>query len=468
MFLQLGILLKRQDWQTVEGVALPIDDEWIHAFFQTLPYTLTAAQQKAIQAIRQDLEISIPMNRLLQGDVGSGKTVIAALALGIAVANGKQAAFMAPTSILAEQHYQNLQKLLPQHPALSHIQIRLLTGATSETERKEIYEGLSNNSIHIVIGTHALIQERVEFADLALAVIDEQHRFGVEERGALRGKGINPHILVMTATPIPRTLALTMYADLDLTTLDEMPPGRTPIETRIVFEEERERVYRFIERHIHQGRQVYIIYPLVAASESLDFPAAIEAYEDLKKTTFRNYRLGLLHGRMKPSEKDAMMAEFSAGNLDILVSTSVIEVGIDVPNATVILIEGASRFGLAQLHQLRGRVGRGQHPSHCILMSNNDDAEALERLKIVEGSNDGFVLAQKDWEIRGPGDLLGTRQAGFITPVRLDNIMNVQLVELAQTESRTLFEEDPHLEHAEHTLLAEQLRLLQNRQTDFS
>lgn len=467
MLLQLGILTQRRDWQAVPGIALPIDDAWLNDFVNTLPYALTNAQIRAVEAIRNDLELPIPMNRLLQGDVGAGKTVVAAMALGIAVANGKQAAIMAPTSVLAEQHYKNMQKFLLQHPALQHLNIRLLTGAISEAERREIYEGLSEGSIHLVVGTQALIQEKVEFAELALAVIDEQHRFGVEERGALRGKGTNPHILVMTATPIPRTLALTMYADLDLTVLDEMPPGRTPIQTKIVYTAERERAYRFIEKEIALGRQAFIVYPLVDVSETLELGSAIEAFEDLRQTTFRKYRLGLLHGRMKPQEKDEVMAAFGGGQLDILVSTSVIEVGIDVPNASVMLIEGASRFGLAQLHQLRGRVGRGQHESFCFLMSENDTPDAIERLKAVEETTDGFELAKKDWDLRGPGDLLGTRQAGF-GPIQLDRLMNLPLVEIAQTESRTLFEEDPYLEHPDHVLLAEQIQLMQGRRSDVS
>jgi ATP-dependent DNA helicase RecG len=341
-----------------------------------------------------------------------------------------------------------------------------LTGGTSEPQRREIYEGLANGSVQVIVGTHALIQERVEFADLALAVIDEQHRFGVEERGALRGKGVNPHILVMTATPIPRTLALTLYADLDLTVLDEMPPGRTPIETRLLFNNERERAYSFIKSQLEQGRQAFIIYPLVEASDSLEAAAAVEAYEALRATTFRHYRVGLMHGRLRPDEKEAVMASIASGEIDLLISTSVIEVGIDVPNATVILIEGANRFGLAQLHQFRGRVGRGSYPSYC-LISDTDSPDVVARLQELEKTTDGFALAELDWKLRGPGDLLGTRQAGF-GAVRLDRSMDPRLVELAQRESRALYEEDSQLAMPEHALLAQRVRLLQDRRTDLS
>jgi ATP-dependent DNA helicase RecG len=467
MLLQLGILTKRREWQSVPAIPLPVDDEWLNTFASTLPYELTNAQQRAVQAIRDDVVHDIPMNRLLQGDVGSGKTVVAAMALSMALANGQQAALMAPTSILAEQHFSGISKLLAQLPGGDQFQIRLLTGGTPGAERQEIYEGLANGSIHVVIGTHALIQENVEFATLGLAVIDEQHRFGVEERGTLRGKGTNPHVLVMTATPIPRTLALTMYADLDLTVLDEMPPGRSPVHTRLLFPNERERAYSFIRSQVDSGRQAFIIYPLVEASESIDALSAVEGYEELAQTTFQQYRVGLIHGRLKPTEKDAIMADFSAGELDILIATSVIEVGIDVPNASVILIEGANRFGLAQLHQLRGRVGRGQHQSYCLLQSDSDDPEAIQRLQAVEETADGFTLAELDWQLRGPGDLLGTRQAGF-SAVRMDSMMNTQLVELAQQESQAIYAEDPYLEQQEHALLAKHIHLLEERRTDFS
>lgn len=467
MLLQLGILAKRQLWQSVPGIPLTVTDEWAQAFVSGLPYQLTGAQQKAIEAIRQDLTQAIPMNRLLQGDVGSGKTVVAAMALGMAIANGKQSALMAPTSILAEQHYQGIRKLFAGVSGGEKVNIQLLTGSTPEPQRREIYEGLANGSVQVVIGTHALIQQGIEFNDLALAIIDEQHRFGVDERGALRGKGVNPHVLVMTATPIPRTLALTMYADLDLTVLDEMPPGRQPIETKLLFAPERERAYSFIKHQLEEGRQAFIIYPLVEAAEDNEGRSAVEAFEELSTTIFRHYRCGLMHGRLKPAEKDEVMAAVANGEIQVLISTSVIEVGIDVPNATVILIEGANRFGLAQLHQFRGRVGRGQYQSYCLLISDSDNPEAVERLRKFEALTDGFELAELDWQLRGPGDLLGTRQAGY-GAVRFDQSMDVRLVELAQKESKAIYAEDPLLTMPEHQLLARRVRLLQERQTDLS
>jgi ATP-dependent DNA helicase RecG len=468
MLLQLGILAKREEWQAVPGIPMHVNDHWLEGFKSNLPYELTSAQQRAVAAIRKDIASDTPMNRLLQGDVGAGKTVVAAIAMAMAITNGKQAAIMAPTSILAEQHYQGIGELLDSClPEDQHFEIRLLTGGTSDTERREIYEGMANGTIDVVVGTHALIQERVEFDNLALAVIDEQHRFGVDERGSLRGKGTNPHVLVMTATPIPRTLALTMYADLDLTVLDELPPGRIPIETRVIHPSEREQAYSFIRHHLDKGQQAYIIYPLVEASHSIQARAAVESYEELSKSDFYEYRMGLLHGRVSPKEKDEIMSAFAIHELDVLVSTTVIEVGINVPNATIIMIEGANRFGLAQLHQLRGRVGRGQLQSYCLLLADNPSPDAMDRLRALEGTTDGFELAELDWQMRGAGDLLGTRQAGAST-VSLDSMMNVQLVELAQMESRALFEEDPALDMPEHALLSRQVEWMRHRKTDFS
>lgn len=468
MLLQLGILAKREEWQAVPGMPLHVEDHWLENFESKLPYELTSAQQRAVDAIRHDIGSDRPMNRLLQGDVGAGKTVVAAIAMAMAITNGKQAAIMAPTSILAEQHYQGIGELLDSClPEDQHFEIRLLTGGTSEAERREIYEGMANGTIDVVVGTHALIQERVEFGNLALAVIDEQHRFGVDERGSLRGKGTNPHVLVMTATPIPRTLALTMYADLDLTVLDELPPGRTPIETRVIHPTEREQAYSFIRHQIDKGQQAYIIYPLVEASQSIQARAAVDSYEELSRSDFYEYRMGLLHGRVSSREKDEIMTAFANHELDVLVSTTVIEVGINVPNATIIMIEGANRFGLAQLHQLRGRVGRGHQQSYCLLLADNATPDAMDRLRALERTTDGFELAELDWQMRGPGDLLGTRQAGA-SNVSLDSMMNVQLVELAQMESRALYEEDPSLSMPEHALLSRRIEWMRQRNTDFS
>jgi ATP-dependent DNA helicase RecG len=465
---QMGTLAQRREWQSVPSYPLHVPDEWLDQFFSSLPYPLTQAQHRALNDIRSDLARDVPMNRLLQGDVGSGKTVVATIALAMAVQQGKQAAIMAPTSILAEQHARSVGALLSQSPGGENIQVRLLTGNTSESERQEIYAGLADGSVNIIIGTHALIQGTVNFHDLALVVIDEQHRFGVEQRGALRGKGINPHVLVMTATPIPRTLALTLYADLDLSIIDEMPPGRTPVETRILQRTERERAYSFIQAQINQGRQVFIVYPLVEASENLEeVGAAVDAYERLKKEVFHRYRVGLLHGRMKPAEKDAIMTSFSAGEIDVLVSTSVVEVGIDIPNASVILIEDADRFGLAQLHQFRGRVGRGEHKSYCLLIAESTTSDAEQRLKAMEETTDGFKLAEIDWKLRGAGDLLGLRQSGT-TLFRLAEWITPQLVELTQREARTVYAEDTHLDHPEHHLLARRVRALLDQRADIS
>lgn len=467
MLLQLGVLAKRREWQSVPGIPLTVDDEWLTGFYETLPYELTTAQHRAISAIREDMARDVPMNRLLQGDVGAGKTVVAAITLGIAVANNSQAALMAPTSILAEQHYQSVQDFFAQVPGAEELHIRLLTGATAASERAEIYAGLAEGTIDVIIGTHALIQEHVEFENLTVAIIDEQHRFGVEERGALRGKGINPHVLVMTATPIPRTLALTLFADLDLTILDELPPGRQPIDTKLLYPTERERAYAFIVSQLEAGRQAFMIYPLIEASDKLDALSAIEAYEALKDSAFHKHRVALLHGRLSPTEKDEIMEAFARHEIDVLISTTVIEVGINVPNATVMYIDGADRFGLAQLHQLRGRVGRGGHQSYCLLVSGSENDDAIARLRNLEQTSDGFALAELDWQMRGPGDLLGTRQAG-LAPLQMEQKMRPQLVELAQQESRAIFAEDPWLELPEHQLLAQRIYQLEQRHTDIS
>jgi ATP-dependent DNA helicase RecG len=461
--LHLAMLRQRYAWQARQSTPISVDDEWLSAFEASLPYQLTTAQRRAIADIRRDMASDIPMNRLLQGDVGSGKTVVAAIAIGMAVANGTQAAIMVPTSILAEQHYVTLKRILHHSPLGDQLNIALLTGSISDLERESIYTGLADGSIQVVVGTHALIQAGVAFAHLGLAIIDEQHRFGVTQRGALRDKaaGGNPHLLVMTATPIPRTLALTIHADLDLTIIDEMPPGRIPVQTRVLQPKERERGYAFVRSQIEKGHQAYIICPLIEESEKLQARSATAEYERLQKTVFSDLRLGLLHGRMRPDEKEAVMASFYRRELDILVSTSVIEVGIDVPNATVIMIEGANRFGLAQLHQLRGRVGRAEHPGYCLLLSDQPFFDYDERLRAVEETNDGFRLAQIDWEMRGAGDILGTRQSGFGV-IHFADLMDTHLVELVQREARAVYERDPLLTLPEH----EALRQLVDRISD--
>lgn len=457
--MQLAILRNRRDWQSMPGHALHVADDFLETFTRTVfPYELTGAQNRAIDEIRRDIAKPLPMNRLVQGDVGAGKTAVAITAIAMALANGKQAALMAPTSILAEQHYRNFDRTFEKWPGEQKPVVALLTSALTTSERESIYRGLADGSIDVVVGTHALIQPNVAFKALALVIIDEQHRFGVEQRGRLRGKGINPHLLVMTATPIPRTLALTLYADLDLSIIDEKPPGRQPVKTRILGANQREKAMGFLDNQLEQGRQAFIIHPLVEASDALEVRSAVEAYQELKQM-FPKRRICLLHGRMKPTEKDEIMAAFSRHEHDLMVTTSVAEVGVDIPNASVIMIEGANRFGLAQLHQFRGRVGRGEHASWCLLVPDNDLPQSQERLDAMVQTDDGFLLAEYDWKLRGAGDLLGTRQSGALA-VRLAEFITPELVTMAQREARTIYEADPNLEAKEHALLAEAVKRL--------
>jgi len=452
-YLQMGVLRQKRDWKSVDARRFPVPDEWLGARLTSLPFTLTSAQQRAITDIRADLDSGKPMNRLLQGDVGSGKTVVAALAAGVITSNGAQAAIMAPTSILAEQHYRNFTDLLKD--LLKPEEIRLLVGDTPESEKEEIRNGLANNTIKIVIGTHAVIEGPVQFGELQFVVIDEQHRFGVEQRAELRSKGTNPHLLVMTATPIPRSLALTLYGDLDLSIMDEMPAGRQPINTYLLRPQERERAFTLLRGQIKDNKQAFIIYPLIDESEKIEARAAVDDYETLSKEVFPDLKLGLLHGRMRPAEKDDVMLKFRDRKFDILVSTTVVEVGVDVPNATVMVIEGADRFGLAQLHQLRGRVGRGSDQSYCLLIPTHEDKTENERLQAMTESNDGFLLAEKDLQIRGPGEFLGTRQSGYASGLRMASITDVKLIEKARTQAQKLFEQDADLSKPENKLLAE-------------
>ncbi|MCC6906149.1 MAG: ATP-dependent DNA helicase RecG [Anaerolineae bacterium] len=458
---RVAMLRRRREWQSAPGEALTVSNDWIETFEHTLGFTFTDAQRKAIDEIRADMSRNVPMNRLLQGDVGSGKTAVAAVCLGIAAANGVQGVLMAPTSILAEQHFAKIQALLAANPHTAHLRVGLLTGHVPQAERQEVYDGAASGAIHVLIGTHALIQEGIAFANLGAVVIDEQHRFGVEQRHALRGKanGGNPHLLVMTATPIPRTLMLTIHSDLDLTVLDQLPPGRTPVQTRVLQPKERERAYAFINAQIDKGRQAFVICPLVEDSEDIDARSAVSEYERLQKTAFRGRRLGLLHGRMKAAEKDAVRESFYAGELDVLVSTTVIEVGIDVPNASVIMVENANRFGLAQLHQLRGRVGRGEHESTCLLVSDQPFLDADDRLAAMERTSDGFELARVDMDLRGPGEALRTLQSGG-EAFQFTSRITPQLLEQVQQEGQLLFESDPLLEKAEHLQLADLIAAL--------
>ena len=455
-YLQMGVLRQKRDWKSVVARRFSISDEWLGTRLASLPFTLTSAQQTTLADIRADLDSGKPMNRLVQGEVGSGKTVVAALAAALIVSAGAQAAIMAPTSILAEQHYRTFVSLLAgDGGALQQGDVRLLVGSTTEGEKEAIRQGLMDGSVKIVIGTHAVIEEPVKFKDLQFVVIDEQHRFGVEQRKELRSKGTNPHLLVMTATPIPRSLALTVFGDLDISVIDVMPAGRQPINTYVLRPQERERAYTMIRAQIKNGNQGFIVYPLIDESEKIDARSAVDDFDTLSKEVFPDLKLGLLHGRMKPSEKDEVMLKFRDKEFDILVSTTVIEVGVDVPNSTMMMIEGADRFGLAQLHQLRGRVGRGFVQSTCLLIPTHEDATENERLQAMVSTNSGFELADLDLKIRGPGEFLGTRQAGYATPLKMASITDVVLIEKARAQAQALFERDPDLSQPEHALLAE-------------
>ncbi|MGL5879915.1 MAG: ATP-dependent DNA helicase RecG, partial [Xenococcaceae cyanobacterium] len=409
-YLQLGFLQRRQQQRQQEKSAvLAPTGKLIDRFNEILPFTLTNAQKRVISEILQDLESASPMNRLVQGDVGSGKTVVAVYAILAAIQSGYQAALMAPTEVLAEQHYRKLISWFN----LLHLPVELLTGSTKIAKRREIHSQLETGALPLLVGTHALIQEPVNFQRLGLVVIDEQHRFGVEQRARLLAKGQSPHVLTMTATPIPRTMALTLHGDLDVSQIDELPPGRQAIETMAMTSRERSKVYDLIRREIAQGRQTYIIFPLIEESEKLDVRAAVEEYQRLSEVIFPEFKIGLLHGRMNSADKDEALNAFRDNQTQIIVSTTVIEVGVDVPNATVMLIENAERFGLSQLHQLRGRVGRGQDKSYCILMSSTKTPDSRQRLGVLEQSQDGFFISEMDLRLRGPGEVLGKRQSGL-------------------------------------------------------
>ncbi len=468
LLIQLGVLRQRRQWRSRPGRPVVVDEGLLQAFISSLPFALTNAQHKVLQEIVSDLRQPIPMSRLLQGDVGSGKTVVALAAMLVTAAAGGQSALMAPTEILAEQHHRTMTEVMSQSGHNDpRFTVRLLTGSTPAAERETIYQGIASGQTRLIVGTHALIQGTVEFNDLRLAIIDEQHRFGVQQRAALRDKGYNPHVLVMSATPIPRTLALTLYGDLDLSVIDEMPPGRQTIQTRWLSPLERERAYTFVRSQIEQGRQAFIICPLVEESEKVEAKSAVEEHARLQEEVFPDLKLGLLHGRMKAEEKDAVMTQFRNGQLHVLVSTAVVEVGIDVPNATVMLVEGADRFGLAQLHQFRGRVGRGQHQSYCLLLADATTPDAEARLRAISETNDGFKLAEEDLKLRGPGEFFGTRQSG-LPDIKLAKLGDIRLLELARNEAKVFFEEDPDLSRPEHRLLARKLNDFWQVGTDLS
>ena len=430
---QLGLILRKRRAEAEQKPrAVRITDDIREAVRRVLPFRLTGDQKKVIAEIVADLQRMSPMNRLLQGDVGSGKTIVALMAAIVAMENGFQVAFMAPTEILAEQHYITIRKLLES----SRFRMTLLTGSTPARQRREAQAELASGSLHLVVGTHALVQDPIAFRELGLVIIDEQHRFGVMQRALLRSKGLHPDVLVMTATPIPRTLALTTYGDLDVSVMREMPPGRRPIKTIAKPESRRDEIYGFVREQIDAGRQVYVIYPLVEESEKVDLKAATEMADHLAQDVFQAYRVALLHGRMKPDDKERVMAAFARGEVNLLVSTTVVEVGVDVPNASVMLVEHAERFGLSQLHQLRGRVGRGPHSSYCILLYQSPlTDQGRDRLKALTETTDGFVIAERDLEQRGPGDFFGTRQSGMPTLRVGDLLRDHQLMEEARREA---------------------------------
>ena len=459
LLIQLSLQQRRRDWQTGDAPALPLAGAAgavVARFLDGLPFTLTRAQRQVLDEILADLAGTRPMSRLLQGDVGSGKTVVAAAAMLAAVAHGYQAAIMAPTEILAEQHARNLTRLYGHLPDGERPEVALLKGSLTRKQKADAAARIADGAVHIVAGTHALVQEGVAFRQLGVAVVDEQHRFGVAQRASLRAKGGSPHLLVMTATPIPRSLALTVHGDLDLSIIDELPPGRQAIATRYAPASQRERAYDFIRKEVAAGRQAFIICPLVEESEAIEARAATAEHERLQREVFPDLQVGLLHGRMRPANKEAVMRAFRDGELHILVSTAVVEVGIDIPNATVMLIEGADRFGLAQLHQFRGRVGRGEHRSYCLLLADDAGDRSAERLRLLADTSDGFALAEHDLRLRGPGDFFGTRQSG-LPPLRVAGLGDIHAIELAQRLAARLIAADPALAAPEHAVLAARL-----------
>ena len=446
LVLQLGLFMYKGGNSNEKGILFKRDQR-LDEVLESLPFSLTRAQNRALNEIIDDMCSEKVMNRLVQGDVGSGKTVVALLALAECVFNGYQGALMAPTEILAQQHYESFTETFED----IGINVELLTGSVTKKQKEGILQRARDGEIDILIGTHALIEDNVEFKNIGLVITDEQHRFGVRQRGKLSSKGTSPDILVMTATPIPRTLALILYGDLDISIIDELPPGRQPIETIAVEKKKRDKVYNsLVRREVDKGRQVYIVCPLVEESESLDITSATETAEEIKRDFFPDLRVGLLHGKMKPSEKDAIMTAFKNHELDILVSTTVIEVGVNVPNSTLMIIENAERFGLAQLHQLRGRVGRGKHQSYCVLIYGSNSEVCRKRMGIMEETNDGFKISEKDLEIRGPGEFFGTMQHG-VPELKVANLFkHMKILKTVQQEARIIIGEDPTLDFKEY------------------
>ncbi|MDD6536345.1 MAG: ATP-dependent DNA helicase RecG [Prevotella sp.] len=467
-YVQLNILRYTANHRRkYRGYLLPRIGEHFNSFFkQNLKFELTGAQKRVMHEIQADMNTGRQMNRLVQGDVGSGKTLVALMAMLIAVDNGFQACMMAPTEILAEQHLATIKDLLKG----LNVRVELLTGIVKGKKRKEILEGVVTGDVHILVGTHAVIEDTVQFHNLGLAVVDEQHRFGVAQRAKLWAKNLNPpHILVMTATPIPRTLAMTIYGDLDVSVIDELPPGRKPIQTLHKYDNQMTTLYNGIRQQITLGRQVYIVYPLISESEKMDLKNLEDGFEQLQNI-FPDYRMSKVHGRMKPAEKEAEMQRFASGETQILVATTVIEVGVNVPNASVMVIMEAQRFGLSQLHQLRGRVGRGADQSYCILVSGHElSVETRKRLEIMTETNDGFRIAEADLKLRGPGDLEGTQQSGLAFDLKIADIArDGQLVQLARDEAQKIIDEDPECNSQRHALLWRRLNELRSDSVDWA
>lgn len=467
-YIQTDMLMRaRRRKQQSECFRFERVGQWFNSFYSTcLPFELTGAQKRVVKEIRADVNTGRQMNRLVQGDVGSGKTLVALMAMLLAIDNGYQACMMAPTEILAGQHFETIRALV----APIGINVRLLTGSTTAVRRREIHGELRDGSLHILVGTHAVLEDTVQFHNLGLAVIDEQHRFGVAQRARLWAKNtLPPHILVMTATPIPRTLAMTVYGDLDVSVIDELPPGRKPVTTLLRYDEQRQSVYRGIGRQLAAGRQVYIVYPLIDENEKLDLRSLNEGYDTICET-FSNYRVAFVHGRLKPVEKDYQMQLFASGEARILVATTVIEVGVNVPNATTMVIENAERFGLSQLHQLRGRVGRGSEQSYCILMSKRKiAAETRERLTLMTQTTDGFRIAEADMRMRGPGDIEGTMQSGIPFDLHIANpATDGQIIQLARNAAETLLDGDPTLAQPCNAAFRTALRDASARTADWS
>ena len=467
-YVQLSVLrYARLRQGTIRGhVFSKVGDYFNNFYTQHLPFQLTEAQKRVIREMRIDMGSGKQMNRLVQGDVGSGKTMVALMTMLIALDNGYQACIMAPTEILAEQHYATFKKMLTG----MNVRVELLTGMVKGKRRKTVMEGLQNGEVQILVGTHAIIEDNVLFRNIGLVVIDEQHRFGVAQRAKLWEKNITPpHVLVMTATPIPRTLAMTLYGDLDVSIIDELPPGRKPIQTMHMHDNNPDKLYRGINQQIQEGRQVYMVYPLVKESEKLDLKNVEEAYIHLQKI-FPEYKISMVHGQMKPADKDAEMQRFASGETHILVATTVIEVGVNVPNASVMVIQNAERFGLSQLHQLRGRVGRGANQSYCILVTKYDlSKETRRRIDIMTETNDGFEIAEADLRFRGPGDLEGTQQSGIAFNLKLANLArDGQIVQLARETASSVLDADPTLSLPQNQIMVERMRYLKRDEMDWS